>query len=106
MAQGTRALTTGSSDALEKDDDGRRYRPPGINQWRFVRAYRTTFTVIASYLWMSFRKRFLGVAYDHDQTAAVHRRNAKRVETTILALQGVFIKVGQLLSIMANFLPE
>ncbi len=105
MAQGTRSLTT-SSSAPDAGAGGHRYRPPGVNQWRFVRAYRTTFTVIASYMWMSFRKRFLGVAYDHDQLAAVHRRNAKRVEATILALQGVFIKVGQLLSIMANFLPE
>jgi predicted unusual protein kinase regulating ubiquinone biosynthesis (AarF/ABC1/UbiB family) len=28
------------------------------------------------------------------------------VETTVVSLQGLFIKVGQLLSIMANFLPE
>ena len=32
-------------------------------------------------------------------------RNARRVERTIVELQGLFIKVGQLLSIMANFLP-
>ena len=30
----------------------------------------------------------------------------RRVERTIISLQGLFIKVGQLLSIMANFLPE
>ena len=36
----------------------------------------------------------------------MHRRNSRRVYVTILALQGLFIKVGQLLSIMANFLPE
>ena len=35
----------------------------------------------------------------------VHRKNARRVYATILRLQGLFIKVGQLLSIMANFLP-
>jgi ubiquinone biosynthesis protein len=33
------------------------------------------------------------------------RRNSQRVYRTILRLQGLFIKVGQLLSIMANFLP-
>ena len=33
-------------------------------------------------------------------------RNARRVYETILKLQGLFIKVGQALSIMANFLPE
>src|SRR5262249_22567152 len=35
----------------------------------------------------------------------VHLHNARRVERTIVELQGLFIKVGQLLSIMANFLP-
>ena len=38
--------------------------------------------------------------------AAANRRNAVRVQNTILALQGLFIKVGQLFSIMTNFLPE
>jgi predicted unusual protein kinase regulating ubiquinone biosynthesis (AarF/ABC1/UbiB family) len=35
-----------------------------------------------------------------------HRINARRVERTILELGGLFIKVGQLISILANFLPE
>ncbi len=35
----------------------------------------------------------------------LHTRNARRVLGTIVELQGLFIKVGQLLSIMANFLP-
>lgn len=37
--------------------------------------------------------------------ADLHTRNARRVLGTIVELQGLFIKVGQLLSIMANFLP-
>ena len=32
--------------------------------------------------------------------------NARRVERTILELKGLFIKVGQLISILTNFLPE
>ncbi len=82
------------------------YRPPGVNRWRFVRAYTTTFTVIASYLWLSFKSRIFGRAYRDARIEDTHRRNSKRVYETILALQGLFIKVGQLLSIMANFLPE
>ena len=39
-------------------------------------------------------------------TAAKHRKNARRIEAAILRLQGLFIKVGQLISIMTNFLPE
>ncbi|MGH7285363.1 MAG: ABC1 kinase family protein [Polyangiaceae bacterium] len=100
------SLTRTTSDATPPADEATHYRPPGVNQWRFVRAYVTTFTVIFSYLWLSTKTRLFGAKYEHDQVAAVHRRNAKRVEATILALQGLFIKVGQMLSIMANFLPE
>jgi predicted unusual protein kinase regulating ubiquinone biosynthesis (AarF/ABC1/UbiB family) len=77
-----------------------------VNRWRFVRAYTTTFTVIGSYLWFAWKARFFGRAYRDARIGATHRRNSKRVYETILALQGLFIKVGQLLSIMANFLPE
>ncbi|HEY8041966.1 MAG TPA: AarF/UbiB family protein, partial [Polyangiaceae bacterium] len=73
--------------------------------WRFVRAYTTTFLVIASYSWLSLRARFFGRAWRDDRIGQVHTRNARRVYATILRLQGLFIKVGQLLSIMANFLP-
>ncbi len=82
------------------------YRHPGANKWRFVRAYSTTFQVIGSYLWFALRARLYGRAWRDQNIRAVHRSNARRVEATILALQGLFIKVGQLLSIMANFLPD
>jgi ubiquinone biosynthesis protein len=82
------------------------YRPRGANSYRFIRAYSTTFLVIFSYLWLAFKTRMAGQAYREQQMNQVHRRNARRVQSTILALQGLFIKVGQLLSIMANFLPE
>lgn len=73
--------------------------------YRFVRAYWTTFVVIGSYLWFAFRARLLGRNWANDHVGDVHARNARRVERTIVRLQGLFIKVGQLLSIMANFLP-
>lgn len=76
-----------------------------VSRWRFVRAYSTTFIVIASYLWMGLRARVLGRAWHDANIGEVHTRNARRVYATILRLQGLFIKVGQLLSIMANFLP-
>jgi ubiquinone biosynthesis protein len=83
-----------------------RYRARSENRWRFVRAYRTTFTVIFSYMWLVWKAKLLGRAYRDQNLRGVHKRNAKRVYETILVLQGLFIKVGQLLSIMANFLPE
>ncbi len=84
----------------------RRYRARGANKWRFIRAYTTTFQVIFSYLWLFWKAKLFGKGYRDANIDAVHRLNAKRVYETILELQGLFIKVGQLLSIMANFLPE
>jgi ubiquinone biosynthesis protein len=82
------------------------HRRASVGQWRFVRAYTTTFLVIASYLWLAARTRFFGRAWRDERIGRVHTRNARRVYATIVRLQGLFIKVGQLLSIMANFLPQ
>lgn len=82
------------------------FRQRGANRWRFVRAYTTTFQVIFSYLTLFWAAKLFGKAYRDQNIKAVHQANAKRVYATILELQGLFIKVGQLLSIMANFLPE
>ena len=82
-----------------------KYRGRSANRWRFVRAYTTTFQVIFSYLWLVWASKLLGRSYRDANIKAVHKKNAKRVYETILELQGLFIKVGQLLSIMANFLP-
>ena len=81
-------------------------RKRGANRWRFVRAYWTTFQVISSYLTLFWAAKLFGRAYRDQKITAVHKTNAKRVYATIVELQGLFIKVGQLLSIMANFLPE
>jgi predicted unusual protein kinase regulating ubiquinone biosynthesis (AarF/ABC1/UbiB family) len=77
-----------------------------VRSYRFVRAYVTTFQVVFSYLWLSTGRRLFGTAWYLARVGVAHKRNAQRVERTVVALQGLFIKVGQLLSIMANFLPE
>jgi len=81
-------------------------QPPRVQRYRFFRAYWTTFQVIFSYLGLGLGHRLFGHAWYNDRLIETHRRNALRVEQTIIKLQGLFIKVGQLLSIMANFLPE
>src|SRR6185503_14969656 len=81
-------------------------QPPRVQSYRFVRAYWTTFQVIFSYLGLGLGHRMFGEAWYSDRLVDTYRRNAVRVEHTIIKLQGLFIKVGQLLSIMANFLPE
>jgi predicted unusual protein kinase regulating ubiquinone biosynthesis (AarF/ABC1/UbiB family) len=85
-------------------DDRESKRPPlRIRSWR---AYWTTFRVIGSYLWLRLRARFHSDAWIEHTLRAIHLRNARRIERTIIELQGLFIKVGQLISIMTNFLPE
>ncbi len=79
-------------------------RPPlKIRSWR---AYWTTWRVIWSYLWLKFRARFHSPTWAEHALRETHLRNARRIERTIIELQGLFIKVGQLISIMTNFLPE
>jgi predicted unusual protein kinase regulating ubiquinone biosynthesis (AarF/ABC1/UbiB family) len=84
---------------------GRRSRPPR-RFLRSLRAYWTTTVVIASYLWLRLRARLHDEDWVSRKLIKVHIRNARRIERTICELQGLFIKVGQLISIMTNFLPE
>jgi predicted unusual protein kinase regulating ubiquinone biosynthesis (AarF/ABC1/UbiB family) len=91
--------------------ESRRYRDaaesrPAPLRIRSIRAYWTTFRVIWSYLWLRFRARFHSDAWIEHNLRTIHLRNARRIERTICDLQGLFIKVGQLISIMTNFLPE
>ncbi len=75
------------------------------NSYRFLRAYRTTFTVLVSYLSTFFLGRLFGSQWLSVRLETIHARNASRVMHRIVELQGLFIKVGQLLSVLANFLP-
>ncbi len=80
-------------------------RPPSLRT-RSLRAYWTTWRVIVSYLWLKFRARFHSDTWVQHKLRSLNLKNARRIERTIIDLQGLFIKVGQLISIMTNFLPE
>lgn len=97
----------GSSRIVDRRRNGapRSIRGRAAQRYRFFRAYWTTFLVIGSYLWFGAMSRLRGESWADNHVADVHAKNARRVERTICQLQGLFIKVGQLLSIMANFLP-
>jgi len=73
---------------------------------RARKAYRVTSKILVSYLWIFLAKRIFGKSYYKNRIEAVHTKNAKRVKELILELQGLFTKVGQLLSVMSGFLPE
>ena len=79
---------------------------PFTRRFRVLKAYAVTLRVLASYLGLFLGERVLGRAWADRRRPAVHRRNARRVVARILDLKGLFIKIGQLVSILTNFLPE
>src|SRR5688500_3086384 len=76
------------------------------SRFRLARAYSVTIRVLASYLWLRLWRPLLGPDAYARGLVERHQRNARRVERTILELNGLFIKVGQLISILTNYLPE
>jgi predicted unusual protein kinase regulating ubiquinone biosynthesis (AarF/ABC1/UbiB family) len=72
---------------------------------RLVRIYATTFRVLASYLWLRTWRSTIAPERYAAMLTERHRRNARRIHDAILDAGGLFIKVGQLISILSNFLP-
>ena len=73
---------------------------------RLLTVYLVTARVALSYLGLAIARRFRRPEAAERLAQAKHRRNARRIEAAILRLRGLFIKVGQLISIMANVLPD
>lgn len=74
-------------------------------RFRALRAYWLTARIVAGYLWLRIWKPFLGESLYNRRLVEKHRRNSRRLTRAILELGGLFIKVGQLISILTNFLP-
>ncbi len=83
-----------------------RVRPKAASRWRFLRAYATTFRILGTYLWLGIGARFFGEGFRESRITRAHANSARRLYNAIVELQGLFIKVGQLLSIMAAALPS
>jgi ubiquinone biosynthesis protein len=73
---------------------------------RLFTAYFVTTQVALSYLGLAVARRIRRPAAIERLTLEKHRKNARRIEAAIIKLRGLFIKVGQLISIMANVLPD
>jgi predicted unusual protein kinase regulating ubiquinone biosynthesis (AarF/ABC1/UbiB family) len=73
---------------------------------RLLTAYLVTARVTLSYVTLALSRRFRSAESFQRVTREKHQRNARRIEAAIIRLRGLFIKVGQLISIMANFLPD
>ncbi|HUQ00912.1 MAG TPA: AarF/UbiB family protein [Kofleriaceae bacterium] len=74
---------------------------------RLVRASRVFGTIFLSYLWGLSWARLWPTRYDtKERWRKKHRKNAKRMYKGFVSLRGVYIKLGQILSIMGTFLPR
>ncbi len=75
-------------------------------RFKLLSVYSIVLRVLLSYGLLKIAGLFRGPEWLEQRRNQLHRRNARRVEKMILRLKGLFIKVGQLISILTNFLPE
>ena len=73
---------------------------------RARKAYYLTFSIVFSYLRLYLSSKIFGQKYWDKRVTKLHQRSAKRIKKALLELKGLFIKVGQLISILSNVLPE
>jgi ubiquinone biosynthesis protein len=77
--------------------------------WAAIRLIRATWLfswIFASYLLQLGLQKLFGRARLRARWKKVHRRNARRLFRGFVRLRGVYIKLGQILSIMGSFLPR
>ena len=65
-----------------------------------------TVRILVGYAWLRLWRVVLGPSLYEAKLVELHRRNSRRLTHAILELGGLFIKVGQLISILTNFLPQ
>ena len=73
---------------------------------RLLRVYATTMRMLCSYAYLHILGLIFGAEWKKRREPRFHKINARRVQKTIQKLKGLFIKLGQLISILTNFLPE
>ena len=77
--------------------------------WAAIRLLRALWLfgrIFTSYMLQLGLQRMFGRARMRKRLHKVHRRNARRLYKGFVRLRGVYIKLGQILSIMGNFLPR
>lgn len=74
---------------------------------RLLRAMRVFGMIFLSYLWaLSFARLWPKRFGTPERWKKVHRKNARRMYKGFVRLRGVYIKLGQILSVMGTFLPR
>ena len=75
-------------------------------RFRFLRAFGVTFGILINLGLFHLWGKFFGKEWENSRRPAVYGKNAQRLKRLLLSLQGIFIKAGQLISILSNFLPD
>ena len=75
-------------------------------RFRFLRVFGVTFGILISLGLFQLWGKILWKEWENSRRQAVYAKNAQRLKRLLLSLQGIFIKVGQLISILSNFLPD
>ena len=74
---------------------------------RLLRALRVFVVIFLSYMWQVSWARLWPARYDASaRWKRINRRNARRMYKGFVRLRGVYIKLGQILSVMGTFLPR
>jgi predicted unusual protein kinase regulating ubiquinone biosynthesis (AarF/ABC1/UbiB family) len=74
---------------------------------RLIRASRVFATIFLSYFFALTFARLWPKTFDtKERWGTLHRKNAKRMFDGFVSLRGVYIKLGQILSVMGTFLPR
>ena len=79
---------------------------PAQRRFRLLRAYAVAVRIAASYGWFALLTAVFGAAWAARRRTALHARNGRRLRQAILRLRGLFVKAGQLASVLTTFLPE
>ncbi len=72
---------------------------------RAFKANLVAYRIIFSYWKLHLLSKVFGQSYFDKKIQQLHQKNALRLKNGIVQLGGLFIKVGQLFSILSNFLP-
>ncbi|MBI4570916.1 MAG: AarF/ABC1/UbiB kinase family protein, partial [Chloroflexi bacterium] len=73
---------------------------------RSARVVRTAATIFAGYRWRAWRSRRLARDDAERRLSAYHRHSAQRVLKAATELQGLMIKVGQMIGARADIFPD
>ena len=75
-------------------------------RFRAIKAHGTTLIVVLSFLLFRFTSVFIPKAQREDAYKKLLKKNAQLIYKTIVNVQGLFVKFGQLVSIVSYAVPE